>query len=148
MEYLEIPPADAPLSLLLEADPSQARIRAYLEDSWCFAARADGEVVGACIARMIAADTAEIFNIAVARDRQQQGIGSALLRHALDALRKRQVRRVELGTGSFGYQLNYYQRIGFRVDAIWKDHFTDHYPEPVMEDGIRHRDMLRLSIDL
>ena len=148
MEYLEIPPGDAPLSLLLEADPSQSRIRAYLADSWCFAARADKQIVGACIAKQTAADTAEIFNIAVAAERQQQGIGSALLRYALDKLRKRQVCRVELGTGSFGYQLSYYQRIGFRVDAIWKDHFIDQYPEPVMEDGIRHRDMLRLSIDL
>ena len=148
MDYIEIPPAEAPLPLLLDADPSLDRIRDYLEDSWCFAAR-DGDVVaGACIAKMIGDGTAEIFNIAVASERQQQGIGSALLRFTLGALATRRVRRVELGTGSFGYQLAYYQRLGFRVDAVWKDHFTRHYPEPVMEDGLQHRDMLRLVIDL
>lgn len=58
------------------------------------------------------------------------------------------VSRVELGTGSFGHQLTYYQRHGFRVDAVVKDHFLIHYPEPLMEYGIQHKDMLRLYLEL
>lgn len=38
-------------------------------------------------------------------------------------LAEKNVRRVELGTGSVGYQLTYYQRHGFRVAAVVKDHF-------------------------
>ncbi|KZN45517.1 hypothetical protein N482_14865 [Pseudoalteromonas luteoviolacea NCIMB 1942] len=30
--------------------------------------------------------------------------------------------RVELGTGTFGYQLTYYQRLGFRVESVEVDY--------------------------
>jgi hypothetical protein len=41
-------------------------------------------------------------------------------------------KRIELGTGSFGYQLMFYQRIGFRVENVWRDHFIDNYDEPIV----------------
>ncbi|WP_331435775.1 hypothetical protein [Photobacterium gaetbulicola] len=53
-----------------------------------------------------------------------------------------------MGTGTFGYQLAFYQREGFRVVGIDKDFFLDHYDEPVMENGIQHKDMLRLQLIL
>ncbi len=81
-------------------------------------------------------------------DHQRQGIGSGLLRHGLAKLAVRGIRRVELGTGTFGYPLTCYQRLGFRVDAVVKDHFLHHYPDPIFESGIQHKDMLRLSLTL
>ena len=54
--------------------------------------------------------------------------------------------RLEVGTGSFGYQLAFYQHQGFRVTRIERDFFVEHYPEPIIEDGIRHMDMLRLTL--
>ncbi|SKA64261.1 hypothetical protein SAMN02745132_03842 [Enterovibrio nigricans DSM 22720] len=63
-------------------------------------------------------------------------------------LRQKGIRRIELGTGSFGYQLTYYQRLGFRVDRIIKNHFLDNYAEPICENGIQHKDMLRLYLEL
>ena len=74
-----------------------------------------------------------------------RGIGSGLLRFVLENLAGKGIGRVELGTGSFGHQLAYYQRHGFRVHAVVKDHFLIHYPEPLMEHGIQHSavDMLR-----
>ncbi len=74
--------------------------------------------------------------------------GSSLLHFVLTSLAEKGVCRVELGTGSFGHQLTYYQRHGFRVDAVVKEHFLIHYPEPLMEHGIQHKDMLRLSLML
>jgi GNAT superfamily N-acetyltransferase len=148
MEYAEVSRDDVPMQLLLEADPSLQSIQSYLDGAWCFVARLDGEVAGACIARPIAGDCTEIFNIAVQPGMQQRGIGSGLLKFVLAELAAKQVRRVELGTGAFGHQLAYYQRLGFRVHAVWRDHFLEHYPEPVIENGIQHKDMLRLSIEL
>jgi len=148
MEFLEMETGQLPMALLLEADPAERRIAAYLPGAWGFAALEGELVVGACVAGQVGEQTAEIFNIAVAPDRQQQGIGSGLLRFVLASLAKKGVRRVELGTGSFGHQLTYYQRHGFRVHAVVKDHFLIHYPEPLMEHGIRHKDMLRLSLEL
>jgi len=54
---------------------------------------------------------------------------------------------VVVGTGTYGYQLGFYQRQGFRVDRIDKDFFLKHYPEPIVEDGIQHKDMLRLTLE-
>ena len=148
MTFVEMNPAHLPLALLLEADPAASRIAAYLPGAWGFAALADNEVVGACVAGLVGEQTAEIFNIAVAPSRQQQGIGTGLLRFVLENLAGKGIGRVELGTGSFGHQLTYYQRHGFRVHAVVKDHFLIHYPEPLMEHGIQHKDMLRLSLAL
>ncbi|MHA2756819.1 GNAT family N-acetyltransferase [Aeromonas dhakensis] len=151
MKFVEMSPNQLPLALLLEADPAEQRIAAYLPGAWGFAALAGNngnEVVGACVAGLVGEQTAEIFNIAVAPNRQQQGIGSGLLRFVLANLAGKGVCRVELGTGSFGHQLTYYQRHGFRVDAVIKDHFLIHYSEPLMEHGIQHKDMLRLSLAL
>ncbi|MBL0679703.1 GNAT family N-acetyltransferase [Aeromonas dhakensis] len=151
MKFVEMAPGQLPLALLLEADPAEQRIAAYLPGAWGFAALAGNngnEVVGACVAGLVGEQTAEIFNIAVAPNRQQQGIGSGLLRFVLANLAGKGVCRVELGTGSFGHQLTYYQRHGFRVDAVIKDHFLIHYPEPLMEHGIQHKDMLRLYLEL
>jgi hypothetical protein len=55
---------------------------------------------------------------------------------------------VELGTGTFGYQLSFYQRFGFRVDSVWKNHFINNYDDPIFEDGIQLKDMLRLTLKL
>lgn len=41
-----------------------------------------------------------------------------------------------------------YQKCGFRIVGIDRDFFTDHYPEPIYENGIWCRDMIRLSIHL
>lgn len=148
MEYSEVESTEIPIQLLLEADPSEQSIRSYLNDSWCYVAKYDGQIVGACIAKLTSASTAEIFNVAVYSNFQQQGIGSGVLKFALNELVSKKVHRVELGTGTFGYQLTYYQRIGFRVNAVVKDHFLAKYPEPIFENGIQHKDMLRLYIEL
>lgn len=147
MDYAEATKHDIPRELLLEADPSEARIDAYLHDAWCFVARQDGRLAGACIVATNAANTVEVFNIAVYPDFQRQGIGAGLLKYVLEQLQSRGVPRVELGTGAFGHQLAFYQRLGFRVGEVWKNHFLDHYDEPVMENGLQHKDMLRLYLE-
>ncbi|KXF80981.1 GNAT family N-acetyltransferase [Enterovibrio coralii] len=148
MKYLEVDPSTAPLNLLLEADPSESSIQSYLPDSWCYVVQEGDDIIGVCVVKPLNGDVVEIFNIATHPDRQQQGIGTKLLEFALMQLRQKGVSRIELGTGSFGYQLTYYQRQGFRVDRILKDHFLDNYPEPIFENGIQHKDMLRLYLDL
>ncbi|NLS11977.1 GNAT family N-acetyltransferase [Vibrio sp. SM6] len=150
--------AQLPMALLLEADPNEQTVLAYLKESVCFAAWAQQQIVAACVVTLNGTDlkpvsqshkgVAEILNVSVWPQWQQQGIGTTLLRYVLDQLPHYGVQRVELGTGTFGHQLTYYQRLGFRVDAIWKDHFTRHYPEPILENGIQHHDMLRLSMVL
>ncbi|MGL5667626.1 MAG: GNAT family N-acetyltransferase [Shewanella sp.] len=143
-----VPAQQVPMALLLEADPSTASIEAYLDNAWCFAAKYKDEIVAVCVAKLIRDKVAEIFNMAVWPDYQRQGIGSVLLSFALTELAKKSVFHVELGTGSFGYQLTYYPRLGFRVEAVIKDHFLTYYDEPLFEQGLQHKDMLRLALEL
>jgi len=44
--------------------------------------------------------------------------------------------------------LAFYQRFGFRVDSILKDYFIINYDEPIFENGIQLKDMLRLILKL
>lgn len=79
---------------------------------------------------------------------QNQGIGTELLQHLFGIVKERNGESVEVGTGTFGYQLAFYQRAGFRADRIDKDFFLLNYKEAIFENGIQHKDMLRLLIKL
>ncbi|RFA31406.1 GNAT family N-acetyltransferase [Alkalilimnicola ehrlichii] len=146
MDITQVAPSEVPINLLLEADPSTENIKRYLDESVCFIALLAGETVGAYAIKAIAGDTYELMSIAVAPEYQRQGIGSALLRHAIDTVREKGASRFEVGTGTFGYQLTYYQRVGFRPYALEVDYFLQHYRDPIYENGIQHQDRLRLAI--
>ena len=148
MNYLEVSPQDVPIPLLLEADPSEDAIQRYLPGALCFIARGHQQVVAACIIKPMASGQAELCNISVLPGLQAKGIGTALLSFTLKVLQEKGFRRIELGTGSFGYQLTFYQRLGFRVESVVRDYFLDHYPEPLFEHGIQHKDRLILSLSL
>jgi len=106
--------------------------------------------LAACIVKAQTNSLAEIFNVSVSPELQGQGqgLGSKLLKLVLSQLPSKGINRVELGTGTFGHQLTYYQRLGFRVDSVIKDHFLLNYSEPIYENGIQHKDMLRLYVDI
>ncbi|HHX8485342.1 TPA: GNAT family N-acetyltransferase [Vibrio diabolicus] len=147
-DYKKIDAQVIPLSLLLEADPSEKCIRSYLPGSLCFGAFEQGKLLEACVTNAKQAGISEIYNIAVVPAYQAQGIGSGLLRFVLQELSVRGFRKVVLGTGTFGYQLKLYQHLGFRVDGVIKDFFIDNYDEPIFERGRQHIDMARLSLTL
>ncbi len=90
----------------------------------------------------------ETLDVSIAPTHQQCGIGSDLLSFTIKQLKGQSFQKLVLGTGTFGYQLIYYQLLGFRVESVDKDHFLLHYPEPIWESGIQHKDMLRLYLDL
>lgn len=142
----EIPAQDAPMALLLLADPSEYKIRSYLPGSKCFVAWNHGEMVAACVVTPLGGDAHELMSIAVPSTHQKQGHGAALLQWVIAFFRKAGARQLEVGTGSFGYQLAFYQRHGFRVSSIERDFFVNHYPAPIFEDGIQLLDMLRLTL--
>ena len=141
-------PDELPMDLLLEADPSERSIKEYLRNSLCYLAMESGEPLGACVLNQTSDSTLELYNIAVWPSRQRQGIGTALLRHVIGEARDKGYGRIELGTGTFGYQLAFYQRAGFRVTGVVRDFFLDNHEEPIFEIGIQLKDMLRLALEL
>ncbi len=142
----EIPTTDAPMKLLLLADPSEEKIRSYLSESRCFVAMSNGIVIGACLVKPREVGVHELMSIAVGPDYQKSGNGTELLKWVIDFFRRAGASQLEVGTGTFGYQLSFYQRQGFRVTSIDRDFFLKNYNEPIFEDGIQLMDMLRLTI--
>jgi N-acetylglutamate synthase-like GNAT family acetyltransferase len=143
----EVLPSEAPMDLLLLADPSEDAVKEYLNQSRCFVAYANDVVVGSCVLKPIEGGMVELMNIAVSPSNQQSGIGTRLLRNVIDKVKESGARGLEVGTGTFGYQLTFYQRQGFRVARIDKGFFLRNYPEPIVEDGVQHKDMLRLTLE-
>ncbi|MGF1887172.1 GNAT family N-acetyltransferase [Photobacterium profundum] len=144
IQFKQVSAKLAPMELLLEADPSEMCIKKYLDGSDCFAAFDGDVIVSICVTKPLNESTSEIYNVATAPEYQKKGIGSKLLQFALKELSIIGFSNVELGTGTFGYQLSFYQRYDFRVDSILQDFFLDNYDEPTFENGIQHKDMLRL----
>lgn len=138
-----------PYDLPLLADPSEEAVNEYMERGQCLVARMDGEIVGVAVLIPTRPGTVEIVNIAVQEPLQGRGIGKLLIRRAIEAAREQGVRTIEIGTGNSSiHQLLLYQKCGFRMTGIDRDFFVRHYSEPIMENGIACRDMIRLSMDL
>ncbi len=148
LEFRKVSLNDTPMNLLLVADPSESKVREYLSDSHCFQAEKSGTTVGVYVLRPLDNSRYELMNIAVTPESQNQGIGSKLLNHAICSAKELGAKQLEVGTGSFGYQLGFYQKAGFRVSSIEKDFFLRHYNGPIFESGIQLKDMIRLSIEL
>ncbi|KZN35736.1 hypothetical protein N474_18295 [Pseudoalteromonas luteoviolacea CPMOR-2] len=144
----ELTQEELPLSLLLEADPSEAAIASYMASAQRFVAKRGDSIVAVCIVKPLSNQICEICNIAVIAELQKKGLGTRLLTFVLAQLKAQQYLRVELGTGTFGYQLTYYQRMGFRVESVEKDYFLKHYNQPLFEHGIQHKDRLKLYLSL
>jgi ribosomal protein S18 acetylase RimI-like enzyme len=142
-------PEELPWDLLLDADPSRARIEGYLTDSLTRIAKHEDVVIGAYALQRHDATTFELMNISVAEAFRGTGLGRRLLGHAIGLAESKGARVIEVGTGnsSFG-ALRFYQRAGFRIVGVVPDFFTANYADAIVENGIRCVDMVRLRLAL
>lgn len=142
----EIPP----WNLLLLADPSEDLVSDYFKKGLCYVAVSDsGDTVGVIVLLEITSDKMEIMNIAVDESQQGNGIGKMLLKYGIRAAKEKGYRTLEIGTGNSSIsQLALYQKAGFRITCIDHDFFVRNYDEPIFENGIQCRDMIRLSMKL
>lgn len=147
IEIKPVKKTDLPLDLLLLADPSVEQIAAYLSCGEGYVAYQGDDPVGEYVIKEKGNGVFELMNIAVKEDRQQRGIGAILLQHAIETVKNKGAMKLEVGTGCFGHQLSFYHRAGFRAISIDKDFFVKNYREPIYENGIQHKDMLRLAIE-
>jgi ribosomal protein S18 acetylase RimI-like enzyme len=111
-------------------------------------ARCNEVVIGVAVIKSQDSEVYELMNIAVFPAYQNRGYGSQILNSLIEILKNKQANVLEVGTGSFGYQLKFYQKFGFRVDQIKTNFFLDNYSEPIFEDGLQHKDMLILRLTL
>jgi len=137
------------IPLLLEAEESERALRWGLKNlvDAVYRADQDGVLVGAATMQW-RGDPCEIMELAVAPERQGQGIGRAIVAWLIAEARQRGRSAVLVGTANSSIgNIAFYQKIGFRMDHVRKDYFR-YYREPHYEDGIQIRDMLVFRRDL
>lgn len=143
---------DAFLDLLLLADESEAQVRSYYQEGDLYALLdQDGAVLGISLAIPAHDGATELKSVAIAPERQGQGVGQRMLALVIDDLRARGVTRLVVGTGNSGIgQIAFYQKAGFRLWKIERDFFSPDrgYPDDFRENGIRLRDMVWFDQDL
>lgn len=134
------------MALLLEADPSERIIHDVFTNSRAYEIRVEQALAGVMLLVRRNTDTLEIANISVDRAFRRQGLGSRLIERAKMETVWLGLRRLEVGTGSISFgALCFYQTCGFRMDRIVRDYFVDRYQQPIVENGITLKDMVRLS---
>jgi aminoglycoside 6'-N-acetyltransferase I len=138
-----------PYDLLLLADPSREMIDAYIPHSRVYVALVNDVRVGVYVLTPVGEQKAEVKNIAVAEAWQGRGLGKQLLTDAAIKARDLGFKTLVIGTGNSSVaQLYLYQRSGFEITAIRKDFFTQHYPEPIYENGIPCKHLIVLEKQL
>lgn len=141
--------SEAPMDLLLMADPSEKLVKQYLEKGCCYVARLDDEVVGVVLIMTTSDNTYEIMNIAVREDKQNQGIAKKLIAYAKKQATQLGASYLEIGTGNPGVQqMLLYQKCGFRIIGVDLDFFRRTHDEIIIENGIECRDMIRMQMEL
>ncbi|MBV6683379.1 GNAT family N-acetyltransferase [Bacillus sp. JRC01] len=134
--------------LLMLADESEAAVRSYLEDGEVYTFSYNGEIVGIMLIVELDSTIIEIKNMAVVASFRGQGIGRQMIESIEKKVRNSRYRTILVGTSNSSIgNLMFYQKCGFRFEAIKKDFFLD-YPEPFYENGIRGLDMVMLKKEL
>ncbi|MBT2662603.1 GNAT family N-acetyltransferase [Bacillus sp. ISL-45] len=139
-----------PWNLLLMADPSRDLVSGYLDKGLCYVMESEnGDTTGVILLVPVSNHTIEIMNLAVDESHQGRGLGTLLIEHAIQTAVEEGYKKVEIGTGNSSInQLALYQKVGFRITGIDHDFFIRNYEEPIFENGIQCRDMIRLSMPL
>ncbi|MFL6287633.1 MAG: GNAT family N-acetyltransferase [Actinomycetes bacterium] len=149
--WSEAPRAD--LRWLFElAEDSTEQLNAYIDLGRVLVAREGSTVVGHL--QLISVEdplVLEIKSMAVAEERQGQGIGRTLVDAAVAIARSEGAATVLVSTATADVgTLRFYQRVGFRFLSVDRDAFTSAtgYPDQIIIDGIELRDRVWLSMAL
>jgi GNAT superfamily N-acetyltransferase len=137
------------LPLLLLAEPSERALRwslANLSDT-VYRAEYEGQLVGAATMRWNG-EPHEIVELAVAIDRQRQGVGGRIVEEVVREAKRRGKLQIIAGTANSSIgNIIFYQRCGFRMDRVRRDYFWFRETSE-FENGIEIRGMIVFRRDL
>ncbi len=133
------------LPQLLIADESEVTVRQYMNDGDLYEIKCGGKLVGIALLIAHSATTIELKNIAILSAFQGKGIGKVAVQKITTISASQGYKNVIVGTANSSIDnIAFYQKSGFRMEAIEKDFFSS-YPEPIYENGIRALDMIMFS---
>ena len=133
------------LDLLLLADEQEDMIDRYLDDGRMFALDDEGVK---CIAVVVALndEECELKNIATYPQHQGKGYGRAMVFHLFEHFLGL-FKTMYVGTGDVPGILRFYKNCGFQPSHRKRNFFVDNYDHPIIEEGVRLRDMVYLRKD-
>ena len=134
------------IPMLLIADQQVDMIEKYLDRGELYALY-DPDLRAACVLTDEGEGVFELQNIAVLPEYQRRGYGRKLVKHLVDSSKGR-AKVLMVGTGDSPMTLPFYQQCGFVFSHRIKHYMTDHYDEPVLEDGVQLFDKVYLKMDL
>lgn len=131
------------LPLLLLADPDEGMVDRYLAQGEMFVLEVDGKVVSEAVVLPLSDRLCELKNLAVEEALHRQGYGSRMLRRLFHHYRGR-FSRMQVGTSD----PRFYEKAGFVYSHTVSGFFTEHYPEPIYDNGVQCVDMIYLVKEL
>lgn len=139
-----------PRALLLLADPDWSKVQQALEQATVYGYQLAGKIVGVLVLQPQTATVKEITIVAVVPSYQHQGIARALLQTVIKSCQQDTTcEQLQIGTGNSSLrQLALYQHAGFEMVSVWVDYFVDNYPEPIYENGLQCKSMVRLALNV
>ncbi|QNG59063.1 GNAT family N-acetyltransferase [Bacillus sp. PAMC26568] len=141
--------SEAPMDLLLEADPFEEKIGKYIKTSDIYIAELNNTAAAVMVLTPISINSMELMNLAVDTGARGKGIAKKLIAYAEKVCAAQKMDTLVVGTGNSSLdQLALYQKCGFRMKEILEDFFIKHYNEPIFENGIQCRDMVRLNLKI
>ena len=130
------------MDLLLLGDEQEDMIGRYLDRGDLYVL--DDHGVKALCVVMPAGDALEIKNIAVHPACQRRGFGRLLINHVARQYAGR-FSVLRAGTGDSPLTIPFYEACGFSRTGVIPDFFTRNYDHPIVEGGVRLRDMIVLE---
>lgn len=139
-----------PKALLLLADPDWSKVQQALEQATVYGYQLAGKIVGVLVLQPQTATVKEITIVAVVPSYQHQGIAKALLQTVIKSCQQDVAcEQLQIGTGNSSLrQLALYQHAGFEMVSVWVNYFVDNYPEPIYENGLQCKSMVRLALNV
>lgn len=134
------------LALLLLADEQEDMIDRYLDRGTMYVLDDNG-VRAECVVTDEGDGVLEIKNLAVEPESQRKGYARALIRF-LQETYKSDYSVMQAGTGDSPLTVPFYEKCGFSRSHVVKNFFTDHYDNPIMENGKQLVDMVYLKKQL
>ena len=132
------------LPLLLTGDESESMINRYIDRGTLYVGMLNGKPIAVCVTVVLDTDTIEIKNLAVTTKFRRHGFGRRMLEY-VECQHPNSI--IILGTGETPSTLQFYESCGYSYSHSIPNFFTDNYPAPIIEEGVRLRDMIYLKKD-
>ncbi len=130
------------LPLLLLADEQEQMIDRYLNQGRMFVLDDHG-VKSECVVTDEGNGILEIKNLATDPSWQGRGYARSLITYLTNTFRDR-FSILQVGTGDSPLTIPFYEKCGFVRSHIIPDFFTKNYDHPIIECGVRLKDMVVL----